>query len=85
MFGYANLDQGSFASHGIWKADYIFKIPDSITRDLAAPLMCGGGKSDFALQSSLLLAPHPLIASVLLVLAVLVISPFNSQQRRVVL
>jgi D-arabinose 1-dehydrogenase-like Zn-dependent alcohol dehydrogenase len=51
MFGYANLDQGSFASHGIWKADYIFKIPDSITRDLAAPLMCGGGKSDFALQS----------------------------------
>jgi D-arabinose 1-dehydrogenase-like Zn-dependent alcohol dehydrogenase len=42
MYGSADLDQGSFASHGIWKADYIFKIPDAIPREYAAPLMCGG-------------------------------------------
>ncbi|KAG0652165.1 alcohol dehydrogenase [Hyphodiscus hymeniophilus] len=42
MFGYANLDQGSFAHYGVWKADYIFAIPDSIPREFAAPLMCGG-------------------------------------------
>lgn len=42
MFGYANLDQGSFAHYSIWKADYIFAIPDSIPREFAAPLMCGG-------------------------------------------
>jgi len=51
MFGYANTDQGSFASHGVWKADYIFKIPDSITRDNAAPLMCGGGMKPCQAQS----------------------------------
>lgn len=42
MYGSADLDQGSFASHGIWKADYVFKIPDAIPREYAAPLMCGG-------------------------------------------
>jgi D-arabinose 1-dehydrogenase-like Zn-dependent alcohol dehydrogenase len=38
----ADFDQGSFGSHAIWKADYVFKIPDSIPREYAAPLMCGG-------------------------------------------
>ncbi|TVY81785.1 alcohol dehydrogenase [Lachnellula suecica] len=42
MYGSSDLDQGSFGSHAIWKADYIFKIPDSIPREYAAPLMCGG-------------------------------------------
>ena len=42
MYGAANLDQGSFASHGVWKEDYIFRIPDAIPREYAAPLMCGG-------------------------------------------
>jgi len=51
MYGYANQDQGSFSSHAIWKADYIFKIPDSIPREYAAPLMCGGATVFNALQS----------------------------------
>jgi D-arabinose 1-dehydrogenase-like Zn-dependent alcohol dehydrogenase len=42
MYGAADRDQGSLASHAIWKADYIFHIPDSIPREFAAPLMCGG-------------------------------------------
>jgi D-arabinose 1-dehydrogenase-like Zn-dependent alcohol dehydrogenase len=42
MYRGADIDQGSFASYGIWKADYIFKIPDSIPREYAVPLMCGG-------------------------------------------
>jgi len=41
-FGVSNLDQGSFATHGVWKATFVFKIPDSISPALAAPLMCGG-------------------------------------------
>lgn len=42
IYGYADLDQGSFASHAVWKEDYIFSIPESISRAHAAPLMCGG-------------------------------------------
>ncbi|KAF8864935.1 putative NADP-dependent alcohol dehydrogenase C 2 [Acephala macrosclerotiorum] len=42
MYGYANHDQGSFAHYGVWKADFVFKIPDSIPREYASPLMCGG-------------------------------------------
>jgi D-arabinose 1-dehydrogenase-like Zn-dependent alcohol dehydrogenase len=42
MYGGADKDQGSFASHAVWKADYIYKIPDTIPREYAAPLMCGG-------------------------------------------
>ncbi|KAG9238086.1 putative NADP-dependent alcohol dehydrogenase C 2 [Amylocarpus encephaloides] len=42
LYGSADLDQGSFATHGVWKADYIFRIPDSIPREFAAPLQCGG-------------------------------------------
>jgi len=51
MYGYANQDQGSFSSHAIWKADYVFKIPDSIPREYAAPLMCGGATVFNALSS----------------------------------
>lgn len=42
MYGLADFDQGSFASHAIWKANFVFKIPDSLDRSSAAPLMCGG-------------------------------------------
>lgn len=38
----SNLDQGSFATHGVWKASYVFKIPNEIELENAAPLMCGG-------------------------------------------
>lgn len=52
MYGYADKDQGSFASHAVWKADYIFRIPDSIPREYAAPLMCGGATVFNALTSA---------------------------------
>lgn len=42
MYGYANLDQGSFGSHAVWKEAFLFKIPDGLTDREAAPLMCGG-------------------------------------------
>lgn len=42
MYGYADLDQGSFGSHAVWREAFLFKIPDGITDQEAAPLMCGG-------------------------------------------
>lgn len=42
MYGEANLDQGSFASHGVWRESFLFKLPDGLTDAEAAPLMCGG-------------------------------------------
>jgi D-arabinose 1-dehydrogenase-like Zn-dependent alcohol dehydrogenase len=42
MYGLANLDQGSFASHAVWRESFLFKIPDAMTDADAAPLMCGG-------------------------------------------
>ncbi|EON63218.1 alcohol dehydrogenase [Coniosporium apollinis CBS 100218] len=42
MYGYADLDQGSFASHAVWREAFLFKIPDGISDVDAAPLMCGG-------------------------------------------
>lgn len=51
MYGYADHDQGSFAHFGVWKADFIYKIPDSIPREYASPLMCGGATVWNVLQS----------------------------------
>ncbi|OWP06793.1 hypothetical protein B2J93_8850 [Marssonina coronariae] len=51
MYGYKDLDQGSFAYYAVWKADYIFKLPDSIPRQYAAPLNCGGATVFNALRS----------------------------------
>jgi D-arabinose 1-dehydrogenase-like Zn-dependent alcohol dehydrogenase len=42
MYGEANLDQGSFASHAVWKESFLYRIPDNMTDAEAAPLMCGG-------------------------------------------
>ncbi|KAF8134950.1 chaperonin 10-like protein [Boletus edulis] len=42
MYGEADLDQGAFASHAVWKADFLFHIPKSIPSVAAAPLMCAG-------------------------------------------
>ncbi|TVY34128.1 alcohol dehydrogenase [Lachnellula subtilissima] len=51
MYGTANFDTGSFAHYAIWKAAYIFAIPDSMPREFAAPLMCGGATVFNALHS----------------------------------
>ncbi|KAI1330958.1 GroES-like protein [Xylariaceae sp. FL0255] len=42
MYGEADLDQGSFGSHAIWREAFLFKIPDGISDDAAAPLQCAG-------------------------------------------
>ncbi|KAL6812666.1 GroES-like protein [Trichoderma camerunense] len=42
IYGVANLDQGSFAEAIVWREAFLFKIPDNITDNDAAPLMCGG-------------------------------------------
>ncbi|KAJ7628814.1 putative NADP-dependent alcohol dehydrogenase C 2 [Roridomyces roridus] len=42
IYGYANKDQGSFGTHAIWDASWLFKIPKEIAPEHAAPLMCAG-------------------------------------------
>jgi D-arabinose 1-dehydrogenase-like Zn-dependent alcohol dehydrogenase len=42
LYGTADTDQGAFASHAVWKAAFIFHIPDAISSSDAAPLMCAG-------------------------------------------
>lgn len=42
MYGMADLDQGSFASHAVWREAFLFPIPDALSNEEAAPLMCGG-------------------------------------------
>jgi D-arabinose 1-dehydrogenase-like Zn-dependent alcohol dehydrogenase len=42
MYARANTDQGAFASHAVWKAAFLFHIPDALTSSDAAPLMCAG-------------------------------------------
>ncbi|KAF7335248.1 NAD(P)-dependent alcohol dehydrogenase protein [Mycena sanguinolenta] len=41
-YGIHNLHQGSFGSHAIWDASFLFKIPDGLSPEHAAPLMCAG-------------------------------------------
>ncbi|KAH6621796.1 chaperonin 10-like protein [Boeremia exigua] len=42
MYGGADLDQGSFGSHAVWREAFLFRIPEGISDSDAAPLMCGG-------------------------------------------
>lgn len=51
MYGEANLDQGSFASHAVWHEAFLYKIPDALSDAEAAPLMCGGATVFNALYS----------------------------------
>ena len=46
-----SLDQGSFATYSIWKAAFLFAVPNSIEPEYAAPLMCGGATVFNVLQS----------------------------------
>ncbi|KAJ7617224.1 putative NADP-dependent alcohol dehydrogenase C 2 [Roridomyces roridus] len=41
-YGGANFHQGSFGSRAIWDAEFLFKIPEGVKPEHAAPLMCGG-------------------------------------------
>ncbi|KAL3479578.1 chaperonin 10-like protein [Aspergillus californicus] len=42
MYGNKNLDQGSFASHAVWREAFLHKIPDNMSDLVAAPMQCGG-------------------------------------------
>jgi len=42
MYGSADLDQGSIGEKAVWKEDFLFRIPDGMKSEEAAPLMCGG-------------------------------------------
>ncbi|KAI0398390.1 GroES-like protein [Xylariaceae sp. FL0594] len=42
FFGYADRDQGSFGSHAVWRELALFKIPDNLSDEDAAPLQCAG-------------------------------------------
>jgi D-arabinose 1-dehydrogenase-like Zn-dependent alcohol dehydrogenase len=35
-------EEGSLASHTVWREAFVFSLPDSMTDEEAAPLMCGG-------------------------------------------
>ncbi|KAJ7497660.1 chaperonin 10-like protein [Mycena latifolia] len=41
-YGVHNLHQGSFGSHAIWDASFLFHVPEALAPEHAAPLMCGG-------------------------------------------
>ncbi|KXJ91918.1 chaperonin 10-like protein [Microdochium bolleyi] len=51
MYGYADLDQGSFASHAIWREAFLFEIPEGLSDEDAAPLQCGGATVFNALRA----------------------------------
>ncbi|KAF9223673.1 NADP-dependent alcohol dehydrogenase [Gyrodon lividus] len=42
LYSETDTDQGGFRSHAIWKAAFLFHIPDIIPSLHAAPLMCAG-------------------------------------------
>ncbi|KAL2783892.1 chaperonin 10-like protein [Aspergillus keveii] len=50
LYGQANYDQGSFASHAIWRESFLYRIPDTLSDIEAAPLQCGGATVYAALQ-----------------------------------
>jgi D-arabinose 1-dehydrogenase-like Zn-dependent alcohol dehydrogenase len=51
MYGYADLDQGSFGSHAVWREVALYKLPDNISDEDAAPLQCAGATVFSALYS----------------------------------
>lgn len=42
LYGSGNTDQGSFAYNAVLREAFLFKIPDNIKDEHAAPLQCGG-------------------------------------------
>ena len=42
QYGTGNQDQGSFGEGAVWREQLLFKIPDNLPSDIAAPLMCAG-------------------------------------------
>lgn len=42
LYGGANPDQGSFASHAVWREAFLHPIPDGMTDEAAAPMVSSG-------------------------------------------
>lgn len=42
QYGSTGLDQGSFGTHVVWKAKFLYHIPAGVPLDDAAVMMCGG-------------------------------------------
>ncbi|EMC92536.1 hypothetical protein BAUCODRAFT_294973 [Baudoinia panamericana UAMH 10762] len=42
MYAMADLDQGSFGTGAVWREAFLFRIPDGLSDEAAAPLQCGG-------------------------------------------
>ena len=50
LYGLTSLNQGSFASHAVWDGDFIYQIPEAMSSEAAAPLMCAGAAVYSSLQ-----------------------------------
>jgi hypothetical protein len=42
QYGQSDFDQGSFSTGGVWDSRFVYKIPDNMASEDAAPLLCGG-------------------------------------------
>lgn len=42
IYGFNNHDKGSMSDYAVWPAGFLFTIPDAMTSEDAAPMMCGG-------------------------------------------
>lgn len=42
LYGAQNLDQGSFASHGVWREAFLAPVPNGMSDVDAAPMQCAG-------------------------------------------
>ena len=42
MYGFADLDTGSMASHAVFRESFTYKIPSALSNETACALMCGG-------------------------------------------
>ncbi|KAI1425248.1 GroES-like protein [Xylaria sp. FL1777] len=51
MYGSQDLDQGSFASHAVFREAFLHQIPDSMSDIDAAPLQCAGATVFAVLQA----------------------------------
>lgn len=46
----ASSDQGSFATHAVWREAFLHPVPEGLSDEHAAPLQCGGATIYTALQ-----------------------------------
>jgi D-arabinose 1-dehydrogenase-like Zn-dependent alcohol dehydrogenase len=42
QYGQTDFDQGSFSTGGVWDSRFVYRIPDKMKSEDAAPTLCGG-------------------------------------------